>query len=424
MNHKKLFRPLLLAAAAALALPALAQHNITVVNFGGANGAAQKKAYFEPFEKTGAGKVVAVEYNGEQAKIKAMVEAKKVTWDVVEVESPDLSRGCDEGLFEKMDWAKVGNKADFQKAAVHECGVGTFVWSTVMAYDGDKLKTAPTTWADFWDVKKFPGKRGLRKGAKYTLEFALMADGVAPTEVYKVLATRDGVDRAFRKLDELKPHIQWWEAGAQPPQYLASGDVVMSSAYNGRIAAVVPDAWPGTPGPMAGLASALPRLRDALAAAIVTLIALSLGGEAYAAIGVGIFTVVLIIFGEVAPKTFGALYLASSMMQLGSMMLMTYLALRLNDSGASETAGGALMAANALGMVLGGWVGRSLIAQVGHIRTYAACAGIICAAVLGHEFSASLPFWLVLRALRSRAAQRESARRMRAARNLFVQRKQ
>ena len=173
-------KPVLIAVAALVALPALAQSQLTVVNFGGANGAAQKKAYFEPFEKAGGSKITAVEYNGEQAKIKAMVEAKKVTWDVVEVESPDLSRGCDEGLFEKLDWKKIGNKADFQKAAVHACGVGAFVWSTVMAYDGDKLKKAPTTWADFWDVKKFPGKRGMRKGARYNLEFALMADGVKP----------------------------------------------------------------------------------------------------------------------------------------------------------------------------------------------------------------------------------------------------
>jgi len=112
------------------------------------------------------------------------------------------------------------------------------VWSTVLAYNADKLKSAPTGWADFWDTEKFPGKRGLRKGAKYTLEFALMADGVAPKDVYKVLATKEGQDRAFKMLDKLKPSIQWWEAGAQPPQYLQSGDVVMSSAYNGRIAAV------------------------------------------------------------------------------------------------------------------------------------------------------------------------------------------
>jgi len=236
MTKKKL---LALSATLAVALPALAQSGLTVVNFGGANGAAQKKAYIEPFEKASNTKVTMVEYNGEQAKIKAMVEAKKVTWDVVEVESPDVNRGCDEGLFEKMDWAKVGNKADFQKAAVHECGVGTFIWSTVMAYNGDKIKNAPTTWGDFWDVKKYPGKRGMRKGARYNLEFALMADGVKPADVYKVLATKDGADRAFKKMTELKSSIVWWEAGAQPPQLLADGAVVMTSAYSGRIQAAI-----------------------------------------------------------------------------------------------------------------------------------------------------------------------------------------
>lgn len=226
----------LAALAAAGTLTAHAQQaTLTVVNFGGANGAAQKKAYMEPFEKAHNVRITAVEYNGEQARIKAMVEARKVTWDVVEVESPDVNRGCDEGLFEKLDWSKIGNKADFMPDAVHECGVGTFVWSTVLAYNGDRLKEAPTSWADFWDVKKYPGKRGMRKGARYNLEFALMADGVKPADVYKVLATKEGADRAFRKLTELKPHIQWWEAGAQPPQFLVAGDVVMTTAYNGRI---------------------------------------------------------------------------------------------------------------------------------------------------------------------------------------------
>ena len=228
-------KPLLIAFAAGICLPVLAQSQLTVVNFGGANGAAQKKAYFEPFEKSGAGKITQVEYNGEQAKIKAMVEAKKVTWDVVEVESPDINRGCDEGLFEKLDWSKVGSKADFQPAAVHECGIGVFIWSTVLAYDGDKLKTAPATWADFWDTGKFPGKRGMRKGARYNLEFALIADGVKTADVYKVLATKDGADRAFKKMTDLKPNIQFWEAGAQPPQFLVAGDVTMTTAYNGRI---------------------------------------------------------------------------------------------------------------------------------------------------------------------------------------------
>lgn len=228
-------KPIVATVAVIASFASHAQSQITVVNFGGANGNAQKKAYFEPYEKSTGNKVVGVEYNGEQAKIKAMVEAKKVTWDVVEVESPDVARGCDEGLFEKLDYSKVGNKADFSPAAIHECGIGTFVWSTVMAYNADKLKTAPVTWADFWDTKKFPGKRAMRKGARYNVEFALMADGVPVQDVYKVLATKDGAERAFKKLTELKPNIQWWEAGAQPPQFLVAGDVVMTTAYNGRI---------------------------------------------------------------------------------------------------------------------------------------------------------------------------------------------
>lgn len=210
--------------------------DLSVISFGGANKDAHVKAYYEPFSKETGTKVVAGEYNGEMAKIKAMVESKSVSWDAVEVELSEVQRGCDEGLFEKIDYKVVGAKTDFLAGSAVKCGVGMFIWSTVLAYDSSKLKTAPTSWADFWDTKKFPGKRGLRKTAKYAVEAALQADGVKPADVYKVLATSEGVDRAFKKLDELKPNIQWWEAGAQAPQYLVSGDVVMTTAYNGRIA--------------------------------------------------------------------------------------------------------------------------------------------------------------------------------------------
>nr|WP_294867834.1 ABC transporter substrate-binding protein [uncultured Pseudogulbenkiania sp.] len=223
------------AVLGGVSLSALAAESLTVISFGGANKEAQATAYYQPYEKATGTKITAGDYNGEMAKVKAMVEVGRPTWDVLEVESPELLRGCEEGIFEKINWAQVGNKADFVKPAVSECGVGIFVWSTALAYNADKLKAAPTSWKDFWDVKKFPGKRGLRKGAKYTLEFALLADGVPASDVYKVLGTKAGVDRAFKKLDQLKPNIQWWEAGAQPPQFLASGDVVMSSAYNGRV---------------------------------------------------------------------------------------------------------------------------------------------------------------------------------------------
>lgn len=231
------FKLAALAMGVLIATEAMAK-DLTVISFGGANKAAQVKAYYEPFMKATGINVVASEYNGEMAKVKAMVDTKSVSWDVLEVEDNDLARGCDEGLFEKLDYSKIGNKADFVPGAAQQCGIGIFVWSTVLAYDADKLKVAPKGWKDFWDVKKYPGKRSLRKTARGSLEFALMADGVEPKDVYKVLRTPAGVNRAFNKLDQLKPYIQWWEAGAQPPQYLASGDVVMSSAYNGRIASV------------------------------------------------------------------------------------------------------------------------------------------------------------------------------------------
>lgn len=233
-------RTLLTALALATPLALLSQspvqaRDLTIVNFGGANADAQNVAFIKPYEKKTGKNVIAVAYNGEQAKVKAMVDSKNVIWDAVEVETSDLARVCDEGLYENIDWASILNKSDIVRGGLDHCGVGIFVSSMVLAYNSDTLKTAPTSWADFWDVKKFPGKRALRKTAFYTIETALMADGVAPADVYKVLSTPEGVDRAFKKLDELKPYIQWWEAGAQPPQMLASGDVVMSSAYNGRI---------------------------------------------------------------------------------------------------------------------------------------------------------------------------------------------
>jgi putative spermidine/putrescine transport system substrate-binding protein len=233
--HKTLYGIGLAACLLGAAMGTAMARDLTIVNFGGANGDAQKIAFVQPLEKSLGIKIIGVAYNGEQAKVKAMVETNNIVWDAVEVETADLGRGCDEGLYEKMDWSKVGDKNDFIPEAVHECGVGAFVWSTVLAYNGKTLKTAPASWADFWDVKKFPGKRGMRKGARYNLEFALMADGVAPKDVYKVMATPEGIDRAFKKMDELKPNIQWWEAGAQPVQMLAAGDVAMSTVYNGRI---------------------------------------------------------------------------------------------------------------------------------------------------------------------------------------------
>ncbi|WP_193183571.1 polyamine ABC transporter substrate-binding protein [Nisaea sediminum] len=235
---------LLIAGLAAIGLTtaAHAADTITVVSWGGAYTNSQVKAYHEPWMAQTGNKINSEDYNGGLAEIRAQVEAGNVTWDLVDVELADAVRGCDEGILEPLplDELPAGAdgtpaKDDFISGTLHECAVGEIVWSTVYAYDKSKVSGSPMTIADFFDTKKFPGKRGLRKTAKVNLEWALMADGVPAGEVYAMLATPEGVDRAFKKLDTIKNDVVWWEAGAQPPQLLADGEVVMTSAYNGRL---------------------------------------------------------------------------------------------------------------------------------------------------------------------------------------------
>jgi len=216
--------------------------DITVVSWGGAYTKSQVEAYHKPWiAKTGNG-IKSEDYSGGIAEIKAQVEAGNVTWDIVDVELSDAIRACDDGLLEVIDASTLpaganGKPAteDFMEGTLHECAVANIVWSTIFAYDKSKIANGPTKIADFFDLAKFPGKRGMRKGAKPNLEFALMADGVAAKDVYSVLSTPEGVDRAFAKLSSIKSSVVWWEAGAQPPQLLADGEVAMTTAYNGRI---------------------------------------------------------------------------------------------------------------------------------------------------------------------------------------------
>jgi putative spermidine/putrescine transport system substrate-binding protein len=222
--------------SACLALSAAVHaRDLTVVSWGGALQDAQKKAYFEPFKKATGISMNDESWDGGVGVLRAKVEGGAATWDVVQVESEELAVGCDEGLFEKIDFAKIGGESAYLPQTVNPCGIGAALYDFALAYDRDKLKDPPKGWVDFFDTKKYPGKRGLRQGPKSTLEIALLADGVAPGDVYKVLSTDEGIDRAFKKLDAIKNDIVWWKAGAQPPQWLASGEVTMTMVYNGRI---------------------------------------------------------------------------------------------------------------------------------------------------------------------------------------------
>ncbi len=233
---------ILSTALTAVAFSVQAQ-DITVMSWGGAYGAAQTEAHVKPWAAATGNGAVMLDSDNPATPIKAMVEAGNVTIDVASIEYADAIRLCDEGLLEPIDMAMLPAGADgtpaaddFLPGAVTDCAVSTDIWANVYAYDTTKLTgTVPTTAADFFDTAKFPGKRGLRKGAKSVLEFVLMGDGVAPADVYATLGTPEGLDRAFAKLDTIKGDVVWWEAGAQPPQLLADGEVVMTTAYNGRI---------------------------------------------------------------------------------------------------------------------------------------------------------------------------------------------
>ena len=230
-----LIRLAALACVALIATTAQAR-DLTIVSFGGSYQDAQREVYFAPFSAATGVAVIDEAYNGGVGVLRARAEGPP-SWDVVQVETDELMLGCEEGILLPLDWDALGAD-NFLPAAVHECGIGTIVWSTVMAYDADRFpENPPSTWADFFDTETYPGMRGLRRSPRAALEFALMAEGVPLEEVYATLATEEGIERAFAKLDTIKDSLILWEAGAQPPQLLAAGDVVMTSAYNGRITA-------------------------------------------------------------------------------------------------------------------------------------------------------------------------------------------
>lgn len=235
-------KKILILSTALSAVAFSAKADLTVMSWGGAYGEAQTEAFVKPFMAATGITTVMVDSDNPATPAKAMVESGNVTVDVVSLEYADAIRLCDEGVLEPIDASTLPAGADgtpaaedFLPGAVTECAVSTDIWSNVFAYDTTKFPEGPTTVADFFDLEKFPGKRGLKKGAKAVLELALLGDGVPASEVYATLSTPEGVDRAFAKLDTIKSEVVWWEAGSQAPQLLADGEVVMTTAYNGRI---------------------------------------------------------------------------------------------------------------------------------------------------------------------------------------------
>ena len=245
-----------LAATTALCAPmAMAEdmaNDMTLVSWGGAYQKSQVRAYADPYvEMHPEVKVVWDESSNEAvAKLRAMNEAGNITWDLVDVVAADAIRLCDEGLAMEFDPDELlvpgddGTPAseDFGDLLVSDCFIPQIVYSTTFGYRTDLVPEgvdAPSSVCDVFDLAKYPGKRALEKRPINNMEWALYCDGVAKDEIYDVLSTPEGQEKALAKLDTIKDSVVWWSAGADTPQLLADGEVFMGSTYNGRLFSVI-----------------------------------------------------------------------------------------------------------------------------------------------------------------------------------------
>jgi putative spermidine/putrescine transport system substrate-binding protein len=204
--------------------------HIVINHSGGSMGTAMRKAFINSFEKKYGIRVVETS-PVDFGKLRAMVDSGNVEWQVTEIGGQDSIRAMKLNLVEKID-TKLVDRANYPAKAQQPSVFASSVYTTIIGYRNDVFKngTHPKSWADWWDVRKFPGARSMRNHPIDNLEFALLADGVPKDKIYPL-----DLDRAFRKMDQIKPHVTaWWTTGAQPAQLLLDKEVVLATGWNGR----------------------------------------------------------------------------------------------------------------------------------------------------------------------------------------------
>jgi putative spermidine/putrescine transport system substrate-binding protein len=178
-------RAVLGTTVAALAVPHVARSNpssIVVASSGGAIEEGFTVAYYKPFTaKTGIEIISAV---NSYSKLKAMVEANAVEWDVMQIDSAPAATNARLGLLEQLDHGVI-DKSDLIPGVPREHYLPCDVAAAVMAWNTKNLKPeqVPHSWSDMWDLKRFSGQRGFWKQPFQVMEFALVADGV-PKDSY------------------------------------------------------------------------------------------------------------------------------------------------------------------------------------------------------------------------------------------------
>jgi putative spermidine/putrescine transport system substrate-binding protein len=226
------------ALAVAMAIlpsaPALAQSKTVVfAGWGGSIQKAQREVFFNSFEKETGIKVIDVP-DVQLAKLQAMVDTGNTQWDVVQALGMWIPQGAKANLWEKLDFGVI-KKEGIPPSLVDAWSIGNSTYGMVLAYNTKAVKGhPPTSWRSLWDTKGIPGARGMFDGPRYTLEAALLADGVAPDKLYPL-----DVDRAFKSLDKIKDQVAvWWKQWPQVPVLLASQELTMSLTSNTRINSV------------------------------------------------------------------------------------------------------------------------------------------------------------------------------------------
>lgn len=226
---------------------------LTIATWGGAYGQSQRKAYFDPFTKQSGHQVKVVTHGRDSADVTAKLSETPAPWDVVDLALTAVSDACKDDLLEPLDTeglaaAPDGSPAqdDFLPEGLQKCGVASVAWSAAIVYNRSAFaKNPPKSLKDVFDPEHFEGKRALPKGPQYTLELALLADGVAPADVYSTLESEEGLTRAFAALDRIKDQIVWWESAQEPFKLLANGGAAIALGFNGRIfSAIVRDHQP------------------------------------------------------------------------------------------------------------------------------------------------------------------------------------
>lgn len=213
---------------------------LLVADGGGAWGAAQRKAFFEPFQKATGITVIPVPTEG-QPQLRSAILSGKPGRDVVDVGGGNVAAWEQEGLLQKIDFAGWKNptfKSQFQPYKATDFRVPSIIFAVQVAFDQTVTKGPLQGWADLWDTGRFPGKRSLHVGdapGGGTYEIALLADGVKPDALYPL-----DLERALRKLSELRPHIlKFWETGAESVQLLIDKQISAVAAWNGRVQTAV-----------------------------------------------------------------------------------------------------------------------------------------------------------------------------------------